>query len=573
MSSALIEVRRRRVSAKRSAGVSSGARASTPPVSAASGAGATTSVSRPDMPRWTSQSAPSSSAATRYLPRRSTSAMRRPARRAARSGGTGTRSRLSRTSTATTRRPRSTGPSPRTMVSTSGSSGMERAREAREVVERERLRARCRRHARAGERRLEPARVEPAGGRQRRQRVAQHLAPLAEGCAHDGAVGSLVLDRDARLGAPANLDDGRLDPRGRQERPAWHGKGELDVGEALDERRRHAPAAAARGGGQAGSHLALEHHDGAGEAVARLEQPKDDGGGDVVREIGDHRDARIRDDGRERRGEDVGGAHGHVRGGRVAGGEARGEPPIDLDQVEPPRARRELVGERAQPGTDLEHDRFGPHAGALDDATGHRSVAQEVLPPAIAGPQAGGGERRLRRPPLTAHARPTDPSAPGSTQRSPNGSSGSAPSARPSSAPAASRRAPASAIIAALSVQNSNRGKSTSTPASAPSAAIRSRSRVFAETPPETTTRSAPVTASASAVASRSMSTSASCTLAVRSASDSDDGGWVWRWCQTAVLSPLNERSKRPCLIRARGNRTARGLPPRAARWMAGPPG
>src|SRR5581483_3378281 len=385
--------------------------------------------------------------------------------------------------------------------------------------------------------------VEPAGSSERRERVAQHLAPLAEGRAHDGAVGCLVLDGDARLGAPANLDDGRLDPRGRQEGPARHGEGERDVGEALDERRRHAPAAAARRGGQAGGDLALEHHDGVREAVARLEQAKEHGGGDVVGEIGDHRDARIRDDGRERRGKDVAGA------------------------------RRELVGERAQPGTDLEHDRLGSHAGALDDATSHRGVAQEVLPPALARPQAGGGERRLRRPPPAAHARSADRSAPGSPQRSPNGSSGSAPKARPSSAPAASRRAPASAIIAALSVQNSNRGKSTSTPASAPSAAIRSRSRVFADTPPETTTRSAPVTASASAVASRSMSTSASCTLAVRSASDAGDGGWVWRWCQTAVLRPLNERSKRPCFSRARGNRIARGSPPRAARWMAGPPG
>ena len=50
-------------------------------------------------------------------------------------------------------------------------------------------------------------------------------------------------------------------------------------------------------------------------------------------------------------------------------------------------------------------------------------------------------------------------------------------------------------------------------------------------------------------------------------------GGWSRTYCHTAVLKPLKLRSKRPRFRRARGKRMAVGLPVRARRSIAGPPG
>src|SRR6185369_8729834 len=77
----------------------------------------------PDMPRWTI-AVPCAVRNSRYLARRSTSSMVAPSSARARPGGTGQRSRESRTTTCSTRRPFTWGRTPRRVVSTSGSSGI-----------------------------------------------------------------------------------------------------------------------------------------------------------------------------------------------------------------------------------------------------------------------------------------------------------------------------------------------------------------------------------------------------------------------------------------------------------------
>src|SRR5262249_27311847 len=68
----------------------------------------------------------------------------------------------------------------------------------------------------------------------------------------------------------------------------------------------------------------------------------------------------------ERQLEHVTDEHTYVRLRRVALREAGGEPAVDLDEIEAARARRELLGEGAQPRTDLAdgpaRGRAGPRA-------------------------------------------------------------------------------------------------------------------------------------------------------------------------------------------------------------------
>src|SRR5207244_320085 len=164
----------------------------------------------------------------------------------------------------------------------------------------------------------------------------------------------------------------------------------------------------------------------------------------------------------------------------------RGEDRVGLDEVEASRAPGELLRERPEPGADLEGHRARPDLRGLDDAVGHRGVAQEVLAPALPRPEPGGGERLARLPPR-AHQSGAPAGAP---TGAPKGRSASAPMARPSSSPASSRRQPAIAIMAAVSVQSWKRGKTTSTPSSAPASAMRVRGRRIAFGSPCSASRS-----------------------------------------------------------------------------------
>src|SRR5205085_7806234 len=79
---------------------------------------------RPDMPRWKIKVSPRSVPIRPYLARRPRPVTRAPVRRWRRSGGKARRRSARRASTETSRRPSRTGARPRTVVSTSGSSGM-----------------------------------------------------------------------------------------------------------------------------------------------------------------------------------------------------------------------------------------------------------------------------------------------------------------------------------------------------------------------------------------------------------------------------------------------------------------
>src|SRR5207302_10124580 len=107
--------------------------------------------------------------------------------------------------------------------------------------------------------------------------------------------------------------------------------------------------------------------------------------------------------------EDVAQDDAHARVVGVAPREPVGEPGIDLDQVEPPGACRELVCEGAEARADLERDRAWADVRRLDDPARDRRIAEEVLSPAPARREPGRGERFARLAPR-AH-RLTPPSA------------------------------------------------------------------------------------------------------------------------------------------------------------------
>src|SRR5581483_9511941 len=378
-----------------------------------------------------------------------------------------------------------------------------------------------------------------------REGVAEHLPPLPEGGAHDRPEVRLVgAHVDARLRAPTDVDDRRVDVRRWQEAPTRHAERDSHLAERLEDDGRHAVGVGAWSGGESKSHLPLEHDDRVREVCAHVEEAKEDGSRDVVREVADDR-RRRGDELRERQLAHVADDDCDARVVGVPLLEARREPAVDLHEDEPAGPRGELVREGAEAGTDLEHPRRVLRACELDDPMRHPAIAEEVLAPATVRAQAGGRERVPRLAPRAHQA----------AQGTPKGSAASALTARPSSAP------------------NEGRGKTTSTPSADAASVIRSRRRRFADTPPDTTRRGTPVTSSASIVVSISMSTSASWRLAVTSGSVSDVAGCAWRYSRSAVLNPLKLKSKRPRFRCARGKRTAAGSPSRASRSMTGPPG
>src|SRR5207245_4100399 len=386
----------------------------------------------------------------------------------------------------------------------------ERPRQSRERVEVERLGPRARRHLGTRKRALE---VDAAAAGESGEGVAQHLPALSEGGSDHLTEALLVAEVDTRRDAPADVEHRRLDARRRKEAAAGYAERQADVREGSEENRRHAVVPGARPRDEPLRDLALDHDDRLRHAGALLAQPEEDRDRDVVGKVADHRDARLGDQRLQGQRQHVTFDHPHARVLGIARGEASGERGVDLDEIEASRASGELVGERAEPGTDLEGDRARPDLGGLDDAVGHGGVAQEMLAPSLPRPDPGDGERLARLPPRAHQA------------GAPKGRSASAPMERPSSSPASSRRQPAMAIMAPLSVQNWKRGKTTSTPCSAPASAMRVRSRRFAETPPETTRRGTPVSTIASMVGATSMSTSASWTLAARRGSAPGAGG------------------------------------------------
>jgi len=164
------------------------------------------------------------------------------------------------------------------------------------------------------------------------------------------------------------------------------------------EERERAVSRAARGRSQAIGVLLLHQQDGAAHHVALLEQPLEDRCGDVVGNVADD-------------GEPVGlmprgdlgqidleeiGVHQLEAGDRIQLlAEQLDQPVVHLDRDHARRAGREVSGQRAGSGADLDHHVVIANARLLDDALGEVGAREEVLAEALARAQAAAGERHL----------------------------------------------------------------------------------------------------------------------------------------------------------------------------------
>ena len=380
-------------------------------------AGRTASVSCPTCRGARASTRPSSSVGEQILAVAAESrrcAGRRDARRSpprrGRAGGVRARA------TAAIRRPATAGARPRTMVSISGSSGIAHRRAPREpgeVVERRgSRRAPCasRPGARAARRRA-PAASSPAivpRGRASALRSILRRWPKAARTTARCSAASATSTR----GAPASSGCRR-----RPTRPsAAAGSSGARRRTRSAPRRRSAPGRTARRASSAPGRatkrsrdLALQHQHGAREAGARARAAgRRSRRRDVVRQVrDDRRPAGSGDQRGERPLEDVADDDLDARVVRVAlrraapRGRGRSRP-----AYEPPGARRQLVGERAQPGADLEHARGRADRGGVDDPVRDGGVAEEVLAAALLRAEPGGGERLARVPARAHHAGP-----------------------------------------------------------------------------------------------------------------------------------------------------------------------
>src|SRR5260221_1438553 len=142
-----------------------------------------------------------------------------------------------------------------------------------------------------------------------------------------------------------------------------------------------------------------------------------------------------------------------------------------------------------------------------------------------------------------------------------------------SRSPARRRSNPATAIIAALSVQYSGRGKNACPPRAATSRRRRSRNSRLAPTPPATTSCFRPVASRARGAFTARVSTIASCRPRAISARRCSSRGRARTASDTAVLRPgkLNSYPARSSI--GRGSGQAPGRPAAASRASCGPPG
>ena len=118
------------------------------------------------------------------------------------------------------------------------------------------------------------------------QRVADHLAPLAEGGFHHLDEQRLVAPQALR-GIAAQADDGALDLRGRIENRLVDGEEIFDVVPRLQEHREDAVLLRSGRLGQPHGDLFLNHADAFGHKVAVFQHLEENLGRDVVREIAD----------------------------------------------------------------------------------------------------------------------------------------------------------------------------------------------------------------------------------------------------------------------------------------------
>src|SRR6266511_4386690 len=377
------------------------------------------------------------------------------------------------------------------------------------------------------ESRREPLRVgDPRGA----GRVREGLAALREPGLHElpeaGRVTHLLRRR-----AEQRAQHRALHLRRGQERAGAHDPLDRDVRLTLKQDGEDSPLVRPGRGREALRHLALHEEHGARDARGLVEEREEDGRGEVVREVADHGQlvamSRARARARARscaagRGRGPSTPRRRFRVGatlRVDGrgvgrhrGRGRGrvlceDPPVieprrvrleerdpfpeltsqhrrhvsvALDRDDPRAAGGEPRREVSEPGAELDDELAGAWRGEPRDLGQDRLVAEEVLAPAL-----------LRAEPVLLEQRPRARVAGLRRRRGHSRHPGSALRSRPARSPRRSAWVPATAIIAALSVQSWTAGTNTCIPSYSPArAATAARSRLFAATPPESTMRS-----------------------------------------------------------------------------------
>src|SRR5579885_2025304 len=527
------------------------------------------------MPRWPSRVMPPSSSTSRYLARRRTAFIVRPAIIRSKVLATRRRRRGSRMCSATILRPHADCSSIRRSDSTSGSSGiaagcradgLERVRQAHEVLEFEPFGALGGSDVSQAQRRLDLFRAHPQSGA---EGVAQILAPDREsgpnridqhgaqlGRAEGFAAGKEAQHFGVDLGA--RMEAAGLDPEVLRNFPIQRG-----------QCAQRAIGVLSGAGAQTLAHFALEHQHHPIDQIARVAELAQDGGGDVKGQVADHLDRRTAHHAAQIDCEEI--RFDQVGLVCQSPAQPRAKAAVHFDQMQRGNRRgQDALAEDAQSRSDLDHFITRAQVGQRHDAIGNRALHQKVLAAPLTGRDTGGtqcaggrlgGMRAARRRGLTfcSHAQ--------------SGRLASASMSSGSRSPRSRRQLPAIAIIAALSVQYLSDGATTRRPSSAAACVSRSRRRVLAATPPVSTIVETLNWRAAASVGRISISTTVSWKLAAKSSAATPTAASLRKKVATAVLIPLKLKSRGAPLTRARGSRMRLWLPRRLISSIILPPG
>ena len=332
-------------------------------------------------PRCTTQLSPSPTSSSTYLARRATPPIVRPARRRAKSSAIGRRSRRSRTSTDSTRRPTTCGAIVRQTVSTSGSSGTAGSRRRRREVEpvhAPRVRgARTRRATASPPRRRGSIPLARASRSRRRRRFADSaLRSVLRRCPNAvcttrrksrGSPTSARGRRSRRDAPPRSRPSGAARTRGGTTKP-------IVAVECSAHSTVRPPYARPRIGAEPRTDLELQHDDERGSARL-LEQPAHDRRAGRVRQVRDHRQRpvaeRVEIDAQEVAAHDA-----QPGSARRSSASARSSSSSTATTGCPPRAAGPSA-RRVRP--DLEHARSGLQPVRARSRAPRPPVDQEVL--------------------------------------------------------------------------------------------------------------------------------------------------------------------------------------------------
>ena len=220
---------------------------------------------------------------------------------------------------------------------------------------------------------------------QQLERVAQGLAALVEGFAHDALQQLVILGRVRQHFVRHQAHDGRIDFRRRVERARADVEQVLDAAVVLNHDRQTTPVTTARACGQTLDHFLLQHEVHVADQAGVVQQVKDQRRGDVVRQVADHPQA-------VRRGIQA----VEVELQRVAlmqvevalAGELlvedRDQVLVQFHHVQLGAAAQQALGQCALARADFQQAVFGLGADGAQDAVDNAGIVQEVLAEALA---------------------------------------------------------------------------------------------------------------------------------------------------------------------------------------------